>query len=363
MTARLPRLTARVLKFMRQKQLIPPGSAVVAAVSGGADSMALLHMLFTLRDKLDIQLHAATFDHGLRGDASAADADFVRQRAESWGIPVMVGQAALDASAAGTEARARTARYTFLAEIAQGIGADLIATGHHANDQAETVLLHLIRGSGLHGMAGLRPHAPYPLPQYHPPLMLVRPLLGVTRAEIEQYCDAQSIPYRHDATNDLPDTLRNRVRLETLPHLTELNPRMIETLNRLADITAVEDDFVQDMLMMQVTVYEQASERGVMLARRRYRELPPALRLRWLMDVATRLLDPARASDKTAGWIHLQSADDVMMNSATGAVAQLPGFIQVRLGRQHVIVERADSEHEDGEHEDGEQGRGNENPG
>lgn len=341
--SRLPRLTARVLKLIRQKHLIPPGATVIAAVSGGADSMALLHMLVTLRDKLDIRLHAATFDHGLRGDASAADAEFVRAQAEQWGIPVTVGQIALNAHAPGVEARARTARYTFLAEVAQGIGAGLVATGHHANDQAETVLLHLIRGSGLHGMAGLRPLSPYPLPQYHPPLMLVRPLLGVTRAEIEQYCNAQSIPYRHDVTNDLPDTLRNRIRLETLPHLTELNPRMIETLNRLADIMAVEDNFVQHMLAAQVTPHEEASDRGVMIARRRYRELPSALRLRWLMDSAARLLDSTRASDKTAGWIHLQSADDVMMNSSTGAVAQLPGFIQVRLGRQHVIVERADS--------------------
>src|SRR5690606_21340555 len=105
-----------------------------------------------------------------------------------------------------------TARYTFLAEVAQKVGAGCVATGHHANDQAETVLLHLIRGSGMRGLAGLRPVALYPLPEYQS-LTLIRPLLGITRVEIERYCVEQSIPYRHDATNDVPNSLRNRIRL------------------------------------------------------------------------------------------------------------------------------------------------------
>lgn len=343
---RLPNLTVRVLKTIRQHQLLASGSGVVAAVSGGADSMALLHLLYTLRSKLDIRLHAATFDHGLRGKASAEDAEFVRQCAEKWAIPVTVGRATLDADAPSIEARARTARYAFLAEVARTVGAGGVATGHHANDQAETVLLHLIRGSGLRGLAGLRPVASYPLPQSHS-LMLIRPLLGITRAEIEQYCVEQTIPYRHDATNDLPNSLRNRIRLETLPHLTELNPRIVETLNRFADITALEDNFVQQTMVQQTATHEIAEEQAVRLPRPFYRQLPPALRLRWILDAASRLRDPERASDKTAGWLHIRSADDVMMNGDSGAVAELPGFVQVRLGRQHIHVEKVERDTHD----------------
>jgi tRNA(Ile)-lysidine synthase len=335
---RLSKLTASVLKTIRQQNLFPPDAIIVVAVSGGADSMALLHLLHTLHLRLNIHLQAATFDHGLRGTQSADDAAYVEKIAMSWGIPVTVGHAALGPDASGVEARARTARYTFLAETSQQVGAHFVATGHHADDQAETVLLHLLRGGGIRGLGGMRPSTPYPLSGFES-LKLVRPLLGVTREEIEQYCREHGINYRHDATNESPDTLRNRLRLETLPYLAQLNPRIVETLNRFAEIAALEDTFIQDAMRQRTAQAEQVASQQIILPRDVYTRLPAALRLRWLMDAAGRLRDPDRASDKTAGWLHLKSADEVMMTSDVGAVAQLPGFVQVRLGREHVYIE------------------------
>lgn len=337
---RLPKLAAALLKSIRQQNLIPEQSTVLAAVSGGADSMALLHLLHTLRLRLKIDLHAATFDHGLRGAASAADAAHVQETGAAWDIPVMVGQVALDPAASGIEARARAARYAFLAQTAQRVGAALVATGHHADDQAETVLLHLIRGGGLHGLGGLRPQTPYPLPGFDS-LSLIRPLLGVTRQEIEQYCAEQQIAYRHDATNDTPDTLRNRLRLEALPYLAQFNPRIIEALNRFAEIASLEDTYIQDAMHQQTKEAELETAHAIILPRNIYANLPAALRLRWLADAATRLRDPERDSDKTAGWLHLKNADAVMMTGAVGAVAQLPGFVQVRLSSTQISVELA----------------------
>jgi tRNA(Ile)-lysidine synthase len=335
---RLPKLTTSVLKTIRQQQLFLEGAPVLVAVSGGADSMALLHLLHSLSPKLKISLYAATFDHGLRGSDSAADAGYVQKTAEAWGIPVIVGHAALDPTAPGVEARARSARYTFLAETAQTVGASLVATGHHADDQAETVLLHLIRGGGIHGLGGLRPQAAYPLAGFDS-LTLIRPLLGVTRADIEQYCEEQGITYRHDVTNDSPDTLRNRLRLETLPYLAQLNPRIVETLNRFAEIAALEDVFIQEAMHQQTIDLELQTDQLIILPRKVYINLPTALRHRWLLDAAARLRDSERASDKSAGWLHLSSADEVMMTGEVGAVAQLPGFVQVRLGSTQINVE------------------------
>ncbi|HYO89770.1 MAG TPA: tRNA lysidine(34) synthetase TilS, partial [Candidatus Limnocylindrales bacterium] len=198
--------------------LFPRGTTLVLGVSGGADSLALLHALAALRRRLGLTLIAATLDHGLRGRDGAADAAHVDALAEAWHVPVVVGTADVAALAvqqrAGIEEAARNARYAFLAEVARSHGAGRIAVGHHADDQAETVLMHLLRGAGLDGLGGMRPLAPVP---GAPDLMLVRPLLGVTRAQIAAYCARHDIAARDDATNADTALTRGWLRHELLP--------------------------------------------------------------------------------------------------------------------------------------------------
>lgn len=243
MTDRPPDLPGMVRRTAARHALFAPGAGVVVGVSGGVDSLVLLHVLIQLRDALGIRLHAATLDHGLRGAAGAGDAAFVQEIAAAWGVAVTVGQVDAAAVAAerrlGIEEAARAARYAFLAEAARQVDAALVAVGHHQDDQAETVLLHLIRGSGLTGLGGMRAAAPLP---GEPGLTLVRPLLDVPRAVIDAYAAARDLHPRQDASNLDPTYTRNRIRHEVLPLLERLNPNIRETLARTAAILQGEAD-------------------------------------------------------------------------------------------------------------------------
>ncbi len=208
---------------------------VVVGVSGGADSVCLLDVLAHWRPSL--QLHVAHVHHGLRPQAHA-EADHVRALAARLGVPCHVTHLHLGPAAPGLEERARQARYAALAEVAHTVGARTVAVAHTQNDQAETVLLHLLRGSGLAGLAGMAVCAPYPTGD--PALRLVRPLLAVSRAAVEAYCAAAHLPFVVDASNADPAFARNRVRHHLLPELATYNPQAVSHLARLADLAHAE---------------------------------------------------------------------------------------------------------------------------
>ncbi len=201
--------------------LIPPGTGVLCALSGGADSMYLLCRLLEGREKYGWTIQAAHLNHGLRPSA-ARDEDFVRDWCRRQGVPLSVGRADAAAFAAreglSIEEGARTLRYAFLKGAAEREGLALIATGHHAGDNAETVLMNLIRGCGLRGLTGIPERRGN----------IVRPMLNAVRREIEDYLEEHSVPHVEDETNADPAYTRNRVRLELLPLLEELNPRAAE---------------------------------------------------------------------------------------------------------------------------------------
>lgn len=225
----LPRKTLQTVRaFAREHAIFRPGP-VLAAVSGGTDSTALLLILSGLVDEHGLVLHVAHFDHRTRPRAAAADAAHVVGLAARCGAPVRIGRAV--AKPASEEA-ARTARYAFLRRVAAEIGATAIATGHTRDDQAETVLLHAVRGSGLAGIAAMRPSRDG----------IVRPLLAVGRDETAAVCAAAGIIPRDDPSNRSLRFARNRVRHKVLPELAKLNPRAAEALARLASAAAETTD-------------------------------------------------------------------------------------------------------------------------
>ena len=212
-------LAERVGDIIRVQTFFPGSGGIVVAVSGGIDSMALLHLLATpalgLRDRLVV----AHFDHRLRGAESDADAAFVAQAARRLGLPFESDSGDTRQLAAetgdGVEAAARQLRHGFFARLAKRLGA-VVALAHHADDQVETFFLRLLRGAGNRGLAGMRPVAPSPA---DPGVTLVRPLLGIRRDEIVEYATREGIGFREDATNADTRFLRNRIRHELLPQL------------------------------------------------------------------------------------------------------------------------------------------------
>lgn len=232
----------KVLDFIRRHQLVKPGQKVLMAVSGGADSLCLLHILNQLREDLKIDLHVAHLNHNIRGLEAEADANFVKEIAERFDLPFSLGRLDVLAYQAehklSLEEAAREVRYDFLAKTAQSIGATVIAVGHNQNDQVETILLHIIRGSGTRGLRGLQPSSEV---RFAGSLQkIIRPLLLLGRAEIESCCRENDLNWRTDSSNTSLALLRNRVRLELLPILKNYNSGIVDSLLRFGRIA--EDD-------------------------------------------------------------------------------------------------------------------------
>jgi tRNA(Ile)-lysidine synthase len=351
-------LLARVEQTIARHALMKPGEAVVVGVSGGPDSLALLHVLHRLGRW---RLHVATLDHGIRGAAGAADAESVRQTAAAWGLPVTVGRADIPAlvraGKLNAEAAARQVRYVFLQRVARHVGAARIAVGHHQDDQAETVLMHLIRGSGLDGLRGMLPAAPLeafgedvPI-AFDPPLaglaaapdgwpVVVRPLLDVSRAEIEAYIAEHDLHPRHDVTNEDRTYLRNRLRHEVIPLLAELNPNIRATLARTADILREDAALVHragESALEHVIRNDQMD--AVSLDRTAWATLSTAEKRYAIRAAAVRL----RPDQRDVGFEHVENALAVAESGRTGAVATLPGGLVLRVDYETLIIAAADA--------------------
>lgn len=232
------RVFAAVRRAITTYRLIRPGDGVVVAVSGGADSVVLLHCLLRVRATWSLSLHVAHFDHGLR-ETSRQDARFVEELAASWGLSATTGSWGAGARRdRSLQAEARRARYRFLEEVASQVGATRIALGHHRDDQAETVLLHLLRGSGLRGLRGM-----LALREGR----LIRPLLEVGREDIEAYVKAHQLSFLDDPSNRDLRYLRNRIRWQLLPLLQrEYNPSIARTLARMAALVAEDEGYLEE---------------------------------------------------------------------------------------------------------------------
>jgi tRNA(Ile)-lysidine synthase len=225
-----PSLVTIAKRALRGEVKLARGAKVLVAVSGGADSMALLDVLARLVPSLELSLFACGVDHGLRKEA-AAELDVAARHAAHLGVPF--ARARLEvAPGANLQARARAERWKALAAEARRCGARAIATAHHADDRAETVLMRVLRGAGARGLAALPPRAPVP---GAPSLEAVRPLLRARRADVIAHVERHSVPFSDDPSNRDPRFLRVRIRHEVLPLLEELDPNVVGHLAALAD--------------------------------------------------------------------------------------------------------------------------------
>ncbi len=309
---------------------------MVLGVSGGPDSLSLLHALQRLSPKLSLSLHVAHFNHGLRADASDTDADFVASQSKTLGFPFSTAKEYVKSRAKGhsrsLEEQARDARYDFLARIALEQNASGVAVAHTADDQAETVLMHLIRGTGLRGLRGMLPTVETQSVSGLN-LYLCRPLLSVSRQQTEDYCMALGLKPRIDHTNLLQETLRNRIRLELLPMLREYNPRFSDALLRLADSAALDLSFIESRV---AAIWPEAVEEmagGLSISRRKLSDIHPALRRR----VLSQALESISGGPLDIEGVHLTSMESLLTGD-TGSEIDLPKGIRTSLGYDHVAL-------------------------
>ena len=283
-------LRARVADTIRRFRLCQPGQRVGVAVSGGADSVCLLHVLLELAPEWDLRLHVLHLNHQLRGEESMGDECFVRELAASMGLPGSFRSVDIAAAPGNLEEAARRARLEFFRdEMSQGL--DRVATGHTRTDQAETVLFRLLRGAGGEGLAAIRPKTADGV---------VRPLLDVHRAEVEEYLRGRGIPWRTDSSNASPRFARNRIRHSLLPQLArEWNPAIGETLARTADWAQVEEEYWRVEIDRLAALHFRHGDGDIVVNANVLSELPLA--------VARRLVRRAMRVARGAGFSHVDA--------------------------------------------------------
>ena len=319
------------------------GSTLVVACSGGPDSTALLLCLDRLREAHGLSLLVAHLNHDFRGDEADADAAFVQQLAASLGLPCSVDKQdpiayQKERGISSFEQGAREMRYTFLAAAAESVGASAVVTGHTADDLAETVLLHLLRGAGLHGLRGMTELAPWPWPGQGQGVSLFRPLLGVTKDEAKAYCRDIGQDFREDSGNYLWRFTRNRVRHQLMPLLAEdFNPRVREALTRLARTAAEEVDFLEQELDRVWPETAAEDHAGVVLSASALLGLHPALRRLALRRAYVQVTGDARR----IGENHLAAMLRLAESEAGERELDLPGGVKLRQSYGELRVSRS----------------------
>ncbi len=233
---------SKALSAIRQKELLFAGTSVVIGLSGGADSVALLHILLSLKDELSLdKIVAVHVNHGLRGEEAERDSRFVADLCQQWNVPLHTFCVDVNAFAKkqkiGTEEAGRILRYRLFEEVCTSFENAVIATAHTASDNAETVLLHLCRGSGIRGACGISAKRG----------KVIRPLIDCTRTEIEEYCASQNLSYVTDSTNFEDTFSRNRVRLQVIPAMQKINPKTEEALCRFSNQAQEVFEFVESL--------------------------------------------------------------------------------------------------------------------
>ena len=284
----------KLKRFARQYGLIEPGDRVIAAVSGGADSVALLFGLYLLRDTMEFSLEAAHFNHHLRGEESDRDEGFVRDFCRRYDIPLTVGGGQIAAGKKGLEAAARDARYAFLRSLP-----GKVATAHTADDNAETVLMHLIRGTGLKGLGAIAPVNGN----------VIRPMLSVTRGDVEAFLEEYCLPHVEDSSNTADVFLRNRLRHDVMPLLKRENPRLAENLSAMALNLRLDEECISREI------------EGAMPGVEALKAMHPAVRRRYLERFLKE--NGVREPEQT----HITQAEELLYSRSPSAKGNFPGGV------------------------------------
>ncbi|MBI3021959.1 MAG: tRNA lysidine(34) synthetase TilS [Candidatus Omnitrophica bacterium] len=330
-------LIAQVRRTIARHRLVPPRERIVVAVSGGADSVALLHILLALRPILKPTLHIAHLDHSLR-QGSSDDAGFVRELGARCGVPATIERrdvgAVCERRGWSLEDGARKLRYEFLLEVARRASAGCVALAHTADDQAETVLMRLVRGTGLTGLCAM------PIKRrLDDGVWLVRPLLEVWRREVTAYLQEAGLAHREDPTNDDRRFIRNRIRRELLPLLEQdYNPNIKKVLAQLAQLSQWDYAYLQEASGRQwKRMAKGRTPAQVALSIALFRRQPKALQRQLVRQSVLRIRGDLTAFE----FRHWLEVERLFFERPVGTLVGLPGGVQLRREQDRVLFERA----------------------
>lgn len=326
----------KVKKVIKRYDLIDEGDKIVVAVSGGPDSICLLHVLYALREEFKLQIYAAHLNHNFRGIEAQMDAQYVAKFCEelnvicfikSMDVPKYAKEHALSDEEAG-----RILRYEFFQEVVERVGANKIAVAHNQNDQAETVLMRLLRGTGIQGLTAI----------HHERGHIIRPLLDISRKEIEDYCFINKLSPRTDETNLEPIYHRNKIRLELIPYMEkEYNPNIIESLAKTAEILKRDSDFIEEVSRNTYRELRLDSSRDyIALDAEGINKLQPALQSRIFRLAAEELVGKREVLE----YKHIQGTMELLQKRETGKKILLPMGIIVKISYNKVIFTTKEEE-------------------
>jgi tRNA(Ile)-lysidine synthase len=317
----------KVKRTISRHQMTSDGDSVIVAVSGGPDSVCLLHILHELKDELRIRLVLAHFDHGLRPAEDEHETAFVHSLAQSLKLPFETAKGRLLAkrTRGSREEVARNARYSFLERVRKKYKAQKIALGHNLNDQAETILMRLLRGSGPSGLTGIPPCRDHEI---------IRPLIEIERSEIEKYLKAEKLVTITDSSNLKTDYLRNKIRLELMPLLEEQQPQLASLLGQTAEILRDEDDYLERIaeawLKKEVT---RNPENTLQVSIASFMSLRVALRRR----VTRKAIGKMKKDLRRISWDHIEAVQRLAQAEKPQAALALPGGLAVKRTYDHLI--------------------------
>lgn len=329
-------MLAKVTKTLKKYNMLTQGEKVVVGVSGGADSIAMLYALNELIE-YGLELIVAHLNHGIRGDEAKRDADFVKETAKTLGLTFVYGEVDTvkykEEQGLSLEDAARTLRYKFFDQVLSKHYATKLATAHTLDDQAETVLMRLIRGSGSKGLSGI------------PPISnnIIRPLIDNSRKEIEEFLRSKNVSWINDSTNESNEFLRNKIRHDLIPELETYNPQIKETLSRTADILRSEEKFISSEALkhFEETFSTNKSELIGNLAY--YRNIDKPLRFTLLRLAIERIA----GSLKNISSLHITTADDFLLSdSVSGEIEISEGVVIVKGYDTILVTKKSELEHE-----------------
>lgn len=324
----------KIKATIKKYNMLEKGDKVLVGFSGGKDSMTLVHILNSLKKEFNLKIYLAHVNHKFRGKESDADTRFCKNIAERFklgivceriDVPKVVKEKGLSA-----EEAARQKRYGFFAKVCKKKGIKKIAVGHNKDDQAETVLLRLLRGAGITGLGGMSPV------KEMKGITIIRPLIEISRKEIEDFIEANRLGFRHDSSNDKTVFTRNRIRKELIPYLEKnFNPNIKELLFNMAENLREENNFIEGLAKKNFKSTAKVKKRSVYISMKKFKALPEAMKKRVLRSA----LQSVKGNLRRFTYQHWKEIEKLIEERPVNSIVDLPGGIDVVKNKKGLTID------------------------